>query len=85
MSPELPFIAAGGVAIVGGTIREHGWPSKGPEAVLGTIILAVVASASADTPLAPLVHALGLLLLLTTVMTTVNAVNASKKKGKTTK
>jgi len=81
MRPELPFLGAGAVAIVGGTIREGHFPSEGVKAVLGTLILTVVASATAGSRVAPLVHAIGLLLLLAAVMASVNAVNA-KKKGK---
>lgn len=78
MRPELPFIGAGAVAIVGGTIKEGHFPAKGAQAVLGTIALAVVASATADSVIAPLVHAIGLLLLLASVMAAVTAANGKK-------
>jgi hypothetical protein len=81
MRPELPFLGAGAVAIIGGTIKEGHFPSRGATAVLGTLTLTVVASATAESRIAPLVHAIGLLLLLAAIMATVNAVNA-KKKGK---
>ena len=84
MRPEMPFFATGFVAIVGGTIREHAWPKEGAQAILGTLVLVVVASATAGTRIAPLVRAIGLLLLLTATMAAVNATNAAakKKKGK---
>lgn len=80
MSPELPFLAAGGVAIVGGAIAEKHWPNNGAKAVVGTVALVIAASATADSRIAPLVHAIGLLLLLTSIMAAVKQVNS--KKGK---
>lgn len=80
--PELPFLAAGGIAIAGGVAKEHKWPSNAANAIIGTVALTVVASATANTRIAPLVHAIGLLLVLTTVMAAVTTVQASKSKGK---
>jgi hypothetical protein len=82
MRPEFPFLAAGAVAITGGAIREHKWPSHATNAVIGTIVLTVAASASANSRIAPLVHAIGLLLLLASVMAATLAVQNAKKKGK---
>jgi hypothetical protein len=82
MRPELPFLAAGAVAITGGAIREHKWPSNATTAVIGTVALTVAASATAETRIAPLVHAIGLLLLLSAVMASVTAVQNAKKKVK---
>lgn len=79
MRPELPFLAAGAVAITGGAIREHKWPSNATGAVIGTVVLTLAASASANSRVAPLVHAVGLLLLLTSVMATVTSVQNAKK------
>lgn len=47
--------------------------------IIGTVALVLVASASADTPIAPLVRAFGFLLLLTA---TITAANATMKKAK---
>jgi len=80
--PELPFLAAGAVAITGGAIKEHGWPSNATNAVIGTVVLTVVASASANSRIGPLVHAIGLLLLLGSVMAATTSVQNAKKKGK---
>jgi hypothetical protein len=77
MRPELPFLASGAVAIIGGAIRDKGWPSYTTRAVIGTVALVLVASATTDTRIAPLVRAVGLLLLLTTIMA---AVKATQKK-----
>lgn len=82
MRPELPFLAAGAVALTGGAIRERKWPTNAPTAVIGTVVLTVVASASANTRIAPLVQAIGMLLLLTAVMAATNSVQNAKKKGK---
>jgi hypothetical protein len=79
MSPELPFLAAGGVAIAGGAIAEKKWPSNGVKALVGTVVLVVIASASAGSKLAPLVHAIGLLLLLAAVLAATNQVRNHKK------
>lgn len=82
MRPELPYLAAGAVAITGGAIRERKWPSNATTAVIGTVALTVITSASANTRIAPLVHAVGLLFLLAAVMATVTSVQNTKK-GKT--
>lgn len=68
MSPELPFLAAGATAVIGGAIRDKKWPANANKAIIGTIALTLLASASSDTPIAPLVHAIGLLLLLAAAM-----------------
>ena len=77
-SPELPYLAAGGIAIAGGAIAEKKWPSNGVKALLGTIVLTVAASATANSRIAPLVHAIGLLLLLTAVMAASNQIRKAK-------
>jgi len=79
MRPELPFLAAGAVAVIGGAIREKRWPDNTARAALGTIVLVVAASATADTKAAPLVQAIGLLLLLTSIMAAVKAANGKAK------
>lgn len=71
MRPELPFLATGAVVVVGASVREKHWPANANGAIIGTVVLTLVASASAGTRIAPLVHAIGLLLLLTAVMATV--------------
>jgi dolichol kinase len=78
MQPELPFLAAGTVSIIGGAIAEKKWPANGIKAVIGTVALTIVASATATSRIAPLVHAIGLLLLLTAVMAAVKEVNTTK-------
>jgi hypothetical protein len=79
--PELPYLAAGGVSLMGGAIAEHKWPSNSLKAVIGTVGLVIIASATAGTRIAPLVHAIGLLLLLAASMAAIKTVSQAKKKG----
>ncbi len=73
MRPEMPFLAAGAVSVIGGAIKEKKWPKHTVRAIIGTVVLVVAASATANTRVAPLVNAIGLLLLLTSVMSAVRA------------
>lgn len=82
MRPEMPFLAAGGIAIAGGMAREKSWPKNGTRAALATLILVIVASATTDTPLAPLMRAFGLLAVLSAVLLTVPVMSKAQKKGK---
>lgn len=77
--PEYPYLAAGAVTIVGGAYKEKKWPAESLRVIIGTVALVLIASATGDTPLAPLVHAFGLLILLIAVM---SAINVNMKKGK---
>ena len=81
MRAELPFLAAGTVALAGGIAREKSFPANGVTAVVATVALVVIASATDSTRLAPVVRAIGLLLLMATVFSAVPALTA--KKGKT--
>jgi hypothetical protein len=80
--PELPYLAAGSVAIAGGMAREKTWPSNGAKALMATMIVVVIASATSNTSVAPLVRAIGLLVLLTSVMASVPVFMANQKKEK---
>lgn len=82
MRPEMPFLAAGTIAIAGGFVREKAWPVNGGKALIGTLTLVIIASATADSAVAPLVRAFGLLLVLMAVMTAVPLFPAFNKKGK---
>jgi len=79
MRPELPFLAAGAVAVIGGAINQKKWPDNAGPALIGTVVLVLVASASTNTRIAPLVHAIGLLLLLASVMAAVKTVQLKRK------
>jgi peptidoglycan/LPS O-acetylase OafA/YrhL len=80
MRPEMPYLAAGTVALVAGFVREGGWPSEGIGAVVGTLALTVVASATGGSDFAPLVRAVGLLLLMAAIFAAVPAVQAAQKR-----
>lgn len=81
MRPELPYLAAGGVTIVGGAIAQKSWPTNTTKVLIGTVVLVLVASATADSKLAPLVHAFGLLVLLSAVLAATSQ-NLKLKKAK---
>lgn len=78
MKPELPYLAAGTLAVAGGVIREHGWPPNLTRSIIGTVVLVIAASTATDTRFAPLVHAIGLLLVLAATMAAVRAVQSRK-------
>lgn len=80
MRPELPFLAAGAVSLIGGAIEQGAWPDTALRSILGTVALVVVTSAASGTRIAPLVRAIGLLLLLTAVIAAVKAANKRKVK-----
>lgn len=80
MGPELPYLGAGIVSIVGGAIREKKWPANTAQSLVGTVVLVIAASATAETRIAPLVRAIGMLLLLAAVLAAVQS--TYKKSGK---
>lgn len=79
MRPEIPYLAAGAIAIGGGVIRDKGWPSNTLHSVIGTVALVIIASATAGTRIAPLVKALGMLLVLAAFIAGTNTVIKAKK------
>lgn len=81
MRPELPYLAAGTTSVIGGAIAAKGWPDNMVRSAIGTVVLVVAASATAGTRIAPLVHAIGLLLLLTAIMAAVKATQIKKGKS----
>ncbi|GIH29364.1 hypothetical protein Aph01nite_76740 [Acrocarpospora phusangensis] len=80
MRPELPFLAAGAVALAGGAVRERGWPQEGTGAVIGTVVAVLIASTATGSRFAPLVRAVGLLVLLGAVYAAVPAFTARKER-----
>lgn len=80
--PEMPFLLAGGLAIVGGVARDKGWPPEGLNALIATGVLVVVASLTANTSFAPLIRAIGLLLVLGAGMATITALQKASGKRK---
>ncbi len=75
--PELPYLAAGGIAIVGATIGDGKLPPLG-RPILGMVAIVVVASLSGGTKLEPLVRQFGILVVIATVIATVNYVRKSR-------
>lgn len=72
MTPELPFLAAGAVAVAAGTAKAGHFPPSGmSKAMFGILALVIVASASTGTKYDPLVAAVGVLFLSTSVMAAV--------------
>lgn len=82
MRPEMPYLAAGGVSLIGGAVAAKGWPKQSLTAVIATIVLVIVASATSETRIAPLVRAIGLLLFLVAGMAATKQIAAAKKKAK---
>jgi hypothetical protein len=81
VNPELPFLAAGAIAVAGGTAKaKHFPPPHMTVAVIGTLVLVIIASASKDSKAAPVIHAIGLLMLLAAVMSAMPLL--TKKVGK---
>lgn len=77
----MPFLAAGAIAVGTGVARDGKFPEEGLTAIMGTVALVIVASATANTQAAPLVRAIGLLLLMAAVMAAVNTLNRKKAKN----
>jgi peptidoglycan/LPS O-acetylase OafA/YrhL len=78
-APELPFLGAGAVALIAGVKREGHFPAKGWSSIIATIVLVLVASATTGSKAAPLVRAVGILLLLAAVIGAVRAFQVSPK------
>ena len=76
--PELPFLASGGIAIYAATVKNGKLPEL-TYPLLGTVGLVIVASVASDTKYEPLVRAIGMLLVTTTVIAAVNAVRTKAK------
>ena len=68
MRPELPYLAAGGIVLAGSAIKNKGTPDNMMLSVMGTAILVIVASATGGSRVAPLVHAIGILLVIGAVL-----------------
>ena len=77
--PELPYIASAGIAVVGATIKTGQLPPLG-RPLIAVIVLILFASATSNTKAAPLVNAIGMLLLMATLFATGRIIY--KKAGK---
>ena len=74
----MPYLAAGAVALTGGVAREKHFPKAGMSAVVGTVVLVIIASATAGTRIAPLVRAIGLVLLMAAIFAASKTLKAGK-------
>jgi hypothetical protein len=77
--PEFPIIVAGAVAIGAGMAREGGWPKRGAESAMGTVVLALAASLADRTKLAPIVTPLAWLILVAILIRSVPAFQTKAK------
>lgn len=77
----MPYLAAGAIAVGTGVARDGRFPNEGVTAIMGTVALVIVASATANTRIAPLVRAIGLLLLMASIMAAVNTLNRKKARN----
>ena len=73
LRPEMPYLAAGAVAVIGGAVKEKAFPANGVLAITATIFLVIVVSMTSGTKIAPLLHAIGMLLLMGSIFATVSA------------
>jgi hypothetical protein len=74
--PEMPYLAAGAVAVIGGAVKEKAFPANGVLAITATIFLVIIVSMTSGTKIAPLLHAIGMLLLMGSIIATVTATKA---------
>lgn len=68
MRPELPFLAAGAVALVGAVLRDGKLPASLSRPAIGVAVLVILAAATQRTKVAPVVNAFGMLLLTGTAL-----------------
>lgn len=78
MAPELPFIGAGLIALVTGVRREGGFPANGIRMLVALSVLVIVATATSGTKLSPLIRALGVVLLITSLIAFGQTLNMPK-------
>lgn len=79
MAAEFPVLAAGGVAIISGWAKAGGPPKNLGVAIIGTLVLVLVASMSKGTKVEPVVTGIAWLFLLSVLVKAVPAFNTSKK------
>ena len=80
MRPEFPFLAAGAISLAAGAKRERGFPSNGMTAVIATVALVIIASATAGSRSAPIVRAFGMIALLATVMAAIPTFSNNRRR-----
>jgi uncharacterized membrane protein YccC len=77
--PELPYVAAAGISVVGATIKTGKLPRLG-RPLIAVIVLILFASVTSNTKAAPLVAAIGTLLFMASAFATGRIIY--KKAGK---
>ncbi len=70
MRPEMPWLAAGGVSLIGSIARDKAFPHNAFPSVIATAGIVIVAAASRGTKVESLVRAVGVLALIAVVMRT---------------
>ena len=78
MNPEMPFLAGGAVVLLAGVARERAIPKNSIRAVMGTVVLVLIASLTNGTAAAPLIRAIGFLFLFACVVASVKIVKGMK-------
>lgn len=73
----MPYLAAGAISVVGGAVKEKAFPANGILSITATIFLVIVVSMFSGTKIAPLLHAIGMLLVLGAVYGTVTKIMPS--------
>jgi hypothetical protein len=81
MAPEMLFLTATGVALIGAARAQGQWPDGGLKAVVAGAVLVVFASAMAGTQLEPLAKAFGWLTLIAAIYGAVRASRSSTRSG----
>lgn len=84
-APEAPFILAAALVVIASVAKGGKYPPHMMRAVLGTVVLAMFASATDGTKAAPVVRAIGLLFLLSAGMAaivTIDKANSLRRGAK---
>jgi hypothetical protein len=79
MSAEFPVAAAGSVAIISGWAQQGGPPKNLGVAVIGTLVLVLIASMTKGTKVEPVFTGIAWLFLLAVLVRAVPAFNTTKK------
>ena len=81
MNPELPYLLSGLIALGGGIRKAGKFPNNGGSVLMATLALTIFASLTTGSRIAPLVRAVGFIILLAAVMAAITANKGVKKHG----